>query len=578
VLKLKQDKFGNIAEQYAIDVTAGNILACKFTIKACQRHLDDLDRQGDDDFPYVFNPFIVDMEGVEYQPAERVCFFIELLPHVKGKWARQKLKIKLEPWQVFIEASVFGWVHRETGIRRFKIAYVEIPRKNAKTTLASGNGLYLLSRDNEVGAEVYSAATTADQAKISWQIAKSMVEKSPPMQSRFGVKTYAHSIAVESEGSFFQYLSSDSKGLDGLNISGAIIDELHAHKTREVFDVIETGTGSREQPVIFIITTAGTNQAGICFEQRLYTIKLIDKVLKDETYFGIIYTIDDDDDWTDESIHAKANPNFGVSVIPEDMKRLCDKAAAMPTATNNFLTKRLNVWCNADTSWLNMQKLFACRDDTLTIDMFKGEPCFIGIDLASKIDIAAVMPLFTRMIDGKEHYYSFGRYYLPEETVYNSPNDSYQGWANMGLINVTPGNIIDFANIEDELRDLSENFEITEVPFDPFQATQLSTRMLDEGFPMVMFGATVKNFSEPMKFLEAIIMDGRFHYGNDPVLEWAFSNVIAHVDKKDNIFPNKQRPENKIDPVVGLIMSLGRCITGEIVGQSVYESRGLLKL
>ena len=570
--------YGEIATQYAEQVCSGEILACQLTIAACQRHLDDLEKQGTEDFPYIYNPIITDNEGVEYTPAERICFYIELLPHVKGKWAKEKQKIKLEPWQIFIESVVFGWVHMETGIRRFKTAYVEVPRKNAKTTLASGNALYLLMRDGEAGAEVYSAATTADQARISWQIGKSMVEKSPKMQARFGVRTFANSIANESTSSFFQYLASDSKGLDGLNISGAIIDELHAHKNREVFDVIETGTGSREQPIIFIITTAGTNQAGICYEQRIYVRKILDKTIPDETYFGIVYTIDDGDDWTNPDIWAKANPNFGVSVFPEDVKRLADKAAAMPSATNNFLTKRMNVWCNADTAWLNMQKLFACRDNDLTIDMFKGEPCHIGIDLASKIDIAAVMVLFARIIDGQVHYYAFGRYYLPEETIYNSSNDQYQGWANNNNLDVTSGNIIDFSHIENELRSLSGQFEITEIPFDPFQATQLSTRMMSEGFPMIQFGATVKNFSEPMKFLEAIIQDGRFHYGDDPILEWSFSNVVCHTDKKDNIFPNKERPENKIDPVVALIMALGRNITGEIAGQSVYETRGLFQL
>jgi len=566
------------ATNYARRVVNGDILACDFTTKACQRHLSDLERQNTDDFPYVFNPLMVDSQSAEYRPAERVCYFIEQLPHVKGKWARDKLKIKLEDWQVFIEASVFGWVHRDTGLRRFKTAYIEVPRKNAKTTLASGNGLYLLERDDEMGAEVYSAATTADQARISWSIAKSMVDKSPGMQVRFGVRTFAHSIVVNDSGSSFKYLSSDSHGLDGLNISGAIIDELHAHKSRDVFDVVETATGSREQPIIFIITTAGSNRAGICYEQRIYLTKLLRQAAHDESYFGIIYTLDEDDDWTDPAVWAKANPNYGVSVSPEDIERKCKKACEVSSAQNNFKTKHLNVWVNADVAWMDMNKWKACEDIELDVDEFEGEECISSLDLASKIDIAANIKVFRRTIDGTNHFYAFGTYWLPEETIYTATNDFYQGWANEGHLIATDGNVIDFDVIEDELREQKSLFALREIPFDPFQATQLSTRMIGEGFPMVEMGATVKNFSEPMKELDAIVRDGRLHHNGDPVLEWMISNVVCHTDVKDNIYPRKERPENKIDGAVALIMAIGRWITQEQPQDSVYKKRGIISI
>lgn len=571
--------FVQIATHYAEQVISGDILACQWVILACERFINDLDRSANNpDFPYVLNPLMRDSEGKEYRPAERACYFIELLPHVKGRWAKQRKTIELEPWQIFILVNIFGWIHRETALRRFKTVHVEVPRKNAKTTIAAGVGLYLTIRDDEEGAEIYSAATTRDQAFISWSIAKQMTDRSPGMQNRFGVRTFAHSIAQEESGSFFQYLSSDTKGLDGLNISGAVIDELHAHKTREVYDVIETATGSREQPVILGITTAGSNRSGICYEQRSYLTKILRGVDQDETFFGIIYTIDDDDDWTDPAIWAKANPNLGVSVFEDDLRRKCAKAVSMPSAQNNFKTKHLNVWVNADTIWMNMQEWDACGDEALDITEFAGEPCHLALDLSSKIDIAAKGQMFKRAIAGEWHYYAFMRYYLPEKTVNRPENDHYQGWVNAGLLTPTPGNVIDYAYIEDDMKADSSQFEVTEVDYDPFQATQLSTRMMDEGFNMVEMRPTVLNFSEPMKELEALVLQRRFHHNGDPILAWMVSNVVCHTDLKDNIYPRKEREENKIDGVIAILMMLGRMITSEAPKKSVYEQRGIISL
>lgn len=572
--------YADRATLYARDITAGKIPASLYTRLACQRHLDDLNRQNTDAFPFVFNPLMQNQMGEEYRPADRICKFIELLPHVKGKWARESKSIKLENWQVFILSVTFGWIHLETALRRFRTSYTEVPRKNAKTTLAAGIGLYLELLDDEAGAEVISAATSADQASISWNIAKRMVEKSPGMQRRFGVKAYAHSIVAEHSGSSFKYLSSDHKTLDGLNVSGAIMDEVHAMRTREVWDVVETATGSREQPMIVAITTAGSNRAGICFEQREYTIKLLLKTAVDETYFGIIYTIDDDDDWTTPAAWEKANPNLGVSVYLDDLQRKCDKAVTMAGAQNNFKTKHLDVWVSADVAWMNMQAWDAMKDETLDENEFIGQECFNALDLASKKDIAANIKLFKKQIEGVTHYYVFGKYYLPEETIYTSPNDQYTGWMNEGLLTGTPGNVIDYEFIEADLLQAASDYQVVEYPYDPFQATQLSTRMLAEGLPMVEMRPTVLNFSEPMKELEALVLQKRIHHNGDPILTWMISNTVCHTDVKSNIYPRKanDREENKIDGVVALIMALGRAITVEIAGASVYESRGIITL
>lgn len=552
------------AHSYARDVVAGGKPACKWVRLACQRQLDDLVRQDDDDWPYRF-----DLEA-----AEKPCYFVELLPHIKGKWAGGL--IVLEPWQLLILCAVFGWLHKQTGLRRFRTAYLEVPRKNAKSTLTSGLGLYLGFVDGEPGAEVYSAATTRDQARIVFGDAQAMTRKSPQFRSWCGVAVNAHNINQIRSASKFEPVSAEAGSLDGLNVHGGLIDELHAHKTRLVFDVMETATGSRTQSLLWLITTAGSNRAGICYEQRGYLLKLLTGVAKDETYFGVIYTTDEGDDWTAPATWAKANPNYGVSVYPEDIARLAAKAMQMPAAQNNFLTKRLNVWVNADTAWMDMLAWDRCASPSLTPEEFEGEPCYVAFDLASKIDIAARVQLFTRELDGAQHYYAFGRYYLPDETVEGNANSQYEGWRIEGRLIATPGNIIDFGYIEDDLRDIAARFLVREVPYDPYQATQFSTRMSDEGLPMVEMRPTVLNFSEPMKQLEALVRDGKFHHDGDPVLTWMVSNVVCHMDNKDNIYPRKERPENKIDGVVALIMAIGRALAG--AGGSVYEARGIREL
>ncbi len=295
-----------IGRAYAEGVVAGEILACRWVKLACQRQLDDLAREG---WKWKFDA----------AKAQRVCKFIELLPHIKGRWKTRT--ITLEPHQCFRLTTIFGWVD-DRGFRRFRKALVVLPRKNAKTTEAAGVGLFLFALDGEPGAEVYSAATTRDQAKISWDIAKRMVEKSPGFRDRFGITPLAHSIAIESEAAFFKPLSRDADSLEGLNPSGCIIDELHAHKTREVFDVLDEATGARQQPLIYIISTEGDNSAGIFAEQVNYAEQILEGNHEDDSYFAVLYSIDAEDDWTARESWYKANPNLGVSVFENDLTRI----------------------------------------------------------------------------------------------------------------------------------------------------------------------------------------------------------------------------------------------------------------
>ncbi len=536
--------YKKIATDYCLQVLDGTIPANKFVKQCCERQIRDLTREGSKGFPYIYDP----------AKGANVCTFVELLPHIKGKLAGQP--IQLEPWQIFIVMTAFSWVHKDTGFRRFRRTYIEVPRGNGKSAISSAIGLYALAKDEEGGAEVYSFATTRDQAKIVFGDAQQMARKTSGLRNHFGLEVNAHNINILKTASKFEALSSEGSTLDGLNTHFAIIDELHAHKTRSVYDVVETSIGKRTQSMLWIITTAGSNRAGICYEVRGFVRKVLDGSAVDETQFGIIYGLDDGDDWTTEEALIKANPNWGVSVMPEVLLPLQAKAMSMPSAANNFRTKHLNEWVNADVSWMDMRAWDACADSSLTVEDFEGQPCFMALDLASKTDIAAKINLYVR--DG--HYYAFGDYYLPRDTVDKGENSQYSGWESLGLLTVTDGAIIDFMVIENKILEDCKRFEVIEVPYDPFQATQLSMRLLNQGVNMVEVRPTVLNFSEPMKQLEALVLDKKFHHNGDPVLSWMVSNVVCHTDAKDNIYPRKERHENKIDGVVALIMALSRAI------------------
>jgi len=536
-----------IANKYVSNVLSGKVDASKHVIEACQRQKNDLAKWKSKSSPFVFNK----------ERAELVCEFIEALPHIKGPLAGTP--IVLEPWQIFILTTTFGWL-TQAGYRRFRRVYIEVPRGNGKSALSSALGLFMMAADREGGAECYSFATTRDQAKIVFNDAKMMAKKSPRFLRRCGVDVQAHVILKMDNASKFEAQSAEGSTLDGLNTHFACVDELHAHRTRSVYDVVETSTGKRSQSLLWVITTAGSNRSGICYEVRGFVLKVLNGSSKDESQFGIIYGLDDDDDWTTEDALKKANPNWGVSVMPDVLLPLQAKAMAMPSAANNFKTKHLNEWVNADTAWMDMRAWERCKDVTLDKDQFIKEQCIIGLDLASKIDIAAKVRLFTREIDGKPHYYVFGEYYLPSEAVEKSENSQYSGWEQLKLLTVTQGAVTDYSVIEDGLMDDASDFDVQQVAYDPFQATQLSQRMNEQGLPMIEMRPTVLNFSEPMKQLEALVLEGRLHHDGDPIMTWMMSNVVCHVDAKDNIYPRKDRAEQKIDGVVALIMALGRAM------------------
>jgi len=329
---------------YARAVVQGKVPACRWAMLACERLLLDLALQKKKPFPYRFDEEL----------ADRAVEFYSYLKHSKGKWAGQEFI--LEPWQIFIVGNIFGWVKKADGLRRFQTVYIEVPRKNGKSTLASGIGLYCFIADGEPGAEVYTAATKRDQARITHGEAVRMVRKSPFLRSR--IKIYKDNMHIIATAAVFEPLGADADSMDGLNVLCAIIDELHAHKKRDTFDVLETATGARQQPILFSITTAGFDRQSVCFEQHDYLTRILkgaaDRSFVDDTYFGVIYGIDDDDDYRDPHAWAKANPNLGVSVNLEDLERKVRKASASPASLNNLLRKHFDKWVQQSVRWIDM--------------------------------------------------------------------------------------------------------------------------------------------------------------------------------------------------------------------------------
>ena len=452
--------------------------------------------------------------------------------------------------------------------------------------MAAGVGLYMLAMDGERSPECYSAATTRDQAKITWSTAREMVKHTPALRSKLGIQALAHSIAVERDGAFFKPLSRDSDSMEGINAHLVVVDELAAHKDRSVFDVLDERTGARAQPLSLYISTEGDGSTGAFPEQVGYLQEILAKRYDDDSYFGVIYTLDKSDDWTLRASWYKANPNLGVSIFENDFADRCLRAQRNPASQASFLTKRLNVRVGAGEAYFNMLAWNnLCRSSELKIEDFYGKPCILALDLASKIDLAAKVYLFP--LKDKFHpvtkapirYAIFSQFYIPEERLEKgNPNyDYYRGWSDptTGYLTTTPGNVIDFEFIEEDLRDDMKTFKVREVGFDPFQATELSTRMAKEGLPMVEIPQTVRQMSEPMKGLGALVDSGGLVHDGNPVLTWMIGNTTARVDVKENVFPRKVRPENKIDGSVALIMGHSRIIVLTPAKQSVYERRGM---
>jgi phage terminase large subunit-like protein len=532
------------AAQYGRDVLSGKIKTGKLTRLAVERHNKDLKEAAN--------------RGLFFceDSARRALTMFRYLRHSKGEWAGSA--IELEPWQCWIIACVFGWKYVDTEKRRFRTVYEEIARKNGKTTKLSGIGLYGLTKDDEGGPEIYSAATKRDQARILFDESGRMIRQSRPLSRRLDAQQ--HAIYNPANFGKFVPLSADGNTMDGLNPHFALVDELHAHKTPEVWDVLKSALGARSQPLIWAITTAGFNKNGICYEVRDYAIKVLTGVIEDDQFFSIIYTLDDGDDWQDESNWIKANPNLGVSVSLDYLREQARQAAIMPTAKTNFLTKHLNVWVTGESLWCNIERWLKCAAPYSFEDIKGADRVYLGLDLNSVSDLAslggvAVMP------DGR--WRVFGKHYLPEDAVNNGFRKTtvpFMQWHEQGYLTLTPGNVCDYNWIKADIRTLREQINVVEIAFDRWNSSQLVNDLMEDGAPMVQFGQGFASMNAPMKELERRYLAGEIEHMNDPVLTWAMSNLVADQDPAGNIKPAKNKSSEKIDPAVALIMAIGRAM------------------
>ncbi|MCR6477535.1 terminase large subunit [Variovorax phage VarioGold] len=544
---------------YAQRVVDGRETAGKFERLACKRYLRDLERQGTPEFPFIVN----DRAG------SRECQFIELLSHIKGEWAKPiyvdgritYAKIRLEDWQVFIEYNLFAWVHMDTGLRRFRRSYEEIARKNAKSTRVAGRQLYLCFADHEPGAQSYSAATTGEQAREVFDTAREMVLRDSEFRQRFGVTVGRHDITAAHNASTFKVLNAEASTQDGLNVHSAAVDEVHAHKKRDLWDVIESADGSRSQPMISAITTAGKDMSGICYELRGYTIKVLEGTHTDETWFGIIFTIDEGDDWKDPKVWRKANPNLGISVKVDKLMAACSKAQATPSARGNFLTKHLNVWTNAGVAWMDMEYWAQCKDTSIREEDFKGEVGYGGLDLAEKKDFAAKAKVFERA----GLYYLFVTLYHNEYAVQESSNAQLLGWVEEGYVKVNEGNLTDFDVIADDLRADAKLHQLEEVAFDPALSMYFARKLLDEGLPLVEIQQKAMYFTQVLLQLENLVLAGKIRHDGNPVLTWMISNLVVKKSKFNELLsPTKDREDDKIDGALAALMAFGRALGMEV--------------
>jgi phage terminase large subunit-like protein len=545
----------DLVSAYARAVAEGRILANRLVRLACVRHLEDLASAS--------------ARGLRFDltAARHAIDFFGFLRHSKGEWAGQTFA--LAPWQAFVVGCLFGW-HRPDGLRRFRTAYCAVPRKNGKSTLSAGIGLYLLVADGEQGAEIYSAATSRDQARIVFDEAKRMVGSSPALKRRVGI--LINNLHVAATASRFMPLSSDSSTMDGLNVHGAIIDELHAHRTRNVVDVLETATGARRQPLLFEITTAGYDRHSICYEHHDYAIKVLEGTVPDDSWFAYIASADEEDDWTDPKVWQKANPSFNLSVKEDDLRRKAEKAIALPGAQNAFRRMHLNEWTEQAERWIDLAAWDAC-DGPVHLEQLRGRACFGGLDLSTTTDVTALAWVFPP--DGGDDLWRvLSRYFVPSENLRKRAERDrvpYDLWAAQGFIQATPGNVVDYGAIEERIRQDSALFDVREIAYDPWNATHIALRLQEEGAAMVEFRQGFRSMAAPTRELEKLIVSKTLAHGGNPVTRWMASNVAVAQDPAGNLKPAKDKSTERIDGIVAIVMALGRAMVAQEEPHPSYQ-------
>ncbi|HHT7658619.1 TPA: terminase large subunit [Streptococcus suis] len=526
-------------------------------------------------YHYEPSPFMLPTSHYDEAKADRAVTFINNLSHTKGKWAGKRFD--LLPWQEQIVRDLFGIV-KEDGNRQFLTAYIEIPKKNGKSELAAAIALYLLYADNEASAEVYGAACDRNQASIVFDVAKQMVQMSRPLEKRSKIMGATKRIVNYSNAGFYQVLSAETGTKHGLNVSGLVFDEIHAQPNRHLYDVLTKGSGdAREQPLFFIITTAGTDRNSICYELHTKALDILNGRKKDTSFYPVVYGLSDEDDWNDEANWRRANPSLGYTIGIDRVREAYQQALDNPAEENVFKQLRLNMWTSSSVAWIP-EHVYAKGNDPIQYENLKGRSCYAGLDLSSTSDITAFVLVFPPRFE-EENYIVLPYFWLPEDTLElrcRRDHVLYDVWERQGYIKTTEGNVVHYGFIEKFIEDLSEIYHIKEIAYDRWNATQMVQNLEEMGLTLVPFGQGYKDMSPPSKELYKLMMEGKIQHGGHPVLKWMGQNVVMRQDPAGNIKPDKEKSVEKIDGIVALIMGLDRCIRHQTDEGSVYDERGIL--
>lgn len=527
-------------------------------------------------FKYVPSKFMAKTSHYDKFKADKAVAFIQSLKHTKGSFAGKYFE--LLPWQEQVVRDLFGIV-KENGYRQFNQAYIEIPKKNGKSELAAAIALYLTCADNEERAEVYGCASDRQQASIVFDVAADMVRMSPALTKRVKLLASNKKLIYNPTNSFYQVLSSEAYSKHGFNTHGVVYDELHAAPDRKLFDVMTKGSGdARAQPLFFYITTAGTDLNSICYEIHQKAEDLLEGRKKDETFYPVIFGAHMDDDWTDPNVWYKSNPSLGVTVTVDKVQAACDSALQNPSEENAFRQLRLNQWVKQEKRWMPMKAWEECYCDFNEEDL-EGRVCYGGLDLSSTMDVTAFVLVFPPTKDD-DKYYILPYFWIPEENIQRRvarDHVKYDEWARLGYLETTEGNVIHYAYIEKFIEELGKRFNIKEIAFDRWGATQMSQNLDNMGFTVIPFGQGYASMSPPTKELMTLVMSKKLAHNNNPVMYWMMDNILIKPDPAGNIKMDKSKSTEKIDGAVAMVMGLDRALKHNgNQDKSVYDSRGLI--
>ncbi len=525
---------------------------------------------------YKPSRFMLPTSHYDKAKADRAVKFIENLCHTKGKWAGKRFW--LLPWQEQLIRDIFGIV-KPDGYRQFRTAFVEICKKVGKSELAAAVALYLLYADNEPSAEVYGAAADRQQASIVFDVAKQMVEMSPALLKRSKLMTATKRIVNYGNSGYYQVLSAEVGGKHGFSVSGLVFDEIHTQPNRQLYDVLTKGSSdARQNPLHFIITTAGTDRHSIAYELHTKAVDILEGRRVDPTFYPVVYGLKDDEDWEDEANWYKVNPSLGYTVDIERLRDAYREAKQNPADEVTFKWLRLNMWVSSTVAWIP-DAIFMKGNEKIDLAALEGRDCYGGLDLSSTGDITALVLMFPPR-DEDEKYILLPFFWVPEETIpqrVKAASVPYDIWEKQGYLLSTEGNVIHYDFIEKFINDLAEKYHIVEIAVDRWNATQMIQNLEGDGFTMVPFGQGFASMSGPTKDFYRLLMEGKIIHGGHPVLRWMAGNVVVDTDPAGNIKVTKAKSKEKIDGIVAAIMALDRCIRNQTEPQgSVYDERGLL--